>query len=46
MEDEVKDKYQRKDPPLPSEIQDAIRTGDTLRIMKSYHLWQRSRVWN
>jgi hypothetical protein len=34
MEDEVKDKYQRKDPPLPSEIQDAIRTGEGYN---SYH---------
>jgi hypothetical protein len=34
MEDEVKDKYQRKDPPLPSEIQDAIRTGEGYT---SYH---------
>ena len=28
LEDEVKDKYRRKDPPLPSEIQEAERTGD------------------
>ena len=34
MEDEVKDKYQRKDAPLPSEIQDAIRTGEGYT---SYH---------
>ena len=34
MEDEVKDKYQRKDPPLPSEIQDAVRTGEGYN---SYH---------
>jgi hypothetical protein len=34
MEEEVKDKYQRKDPPLPSEIQDAIRTGEGYT---SYH---------
>lgn len=34
MEDEVKDKYQRKDPPLPSEIQEAERTGEGY---SSYH---------
>jgi hypothetical protein len=28
LEDELKDKYQRKDPPLPSEIQEAERTGE------------------
>ena len=28
LEDEVKDKYRRKDPPLPSEIQEAERTGE------------------
>lgn len=34
MEDEVKDKYQRKDPPLASEIQEAERTGEGY---SSYH---------
>ena len=34
MEDEVRDKYQRKDPPLPSEIQDAVRRGEGYN---SYH---------
>jgi len=34
MEDEVRDKYQREDPPLPSEIQDAVRTGEGYN---SYH---------
>nr|CAF28740.1 hypothetical protein [uncultured crenarchaeote] len=34
MEDEVRDKYQRKDPPLPSEIQDAVRSGEGYN---SYH---------
>jgi hypothetical protein len=34
MEDEVKDKYQRKDPPLSSEIQEAERTGEGYT---SYH---------
>ncbi len=34
MEDEVKDKYQREDPPLPSEIQEAERTGEGYT---SYH---------
>lgn len=28
LEDEVKDKYQRDDPPLPSEIREAERTGE------------------
>ena len=28
LEDEVKDKYQRNDPPIPSEIQEAERTGE------------------
>lgn len=34
MEDEVKDKYQRDDPPLPSEIKEAERTGEGYT---SYH---------
>jgi len=34
MEDEVKDKYQRKDPPLSSEIKEAERTGEGYT---SYH---------
>jgi hypothetical protein len=34
MEDEVKDKYERKDPPLSSEIQEAERTGEGYN---SYH---------
>jgi hypothetical protein len=34
MEDEVKDKYEREDPPLPSEIQEAERTGEGYT---SYH---------
>ena len=34
MEDEVKDKYEREDPPLSSEIQEAERTGEGYN---SYH---------
>ncbi|MGI8720397.1 MAG: hypothetical protein ACR2KF_07720 [Nitrososphaeraceae archaeon] len=34
MEDEVKDKYEREDPPLSSEIQEAVRTGEGYN---SYH---------
>jgi hypothetical protein len=34
MEDEVKDKYEREDPPLSSEIQEAERTGEAYN---SYH---------
>jgi hypothetical protein len=34
MEDEIKEKYQREDPPLASEIQEAERTGEGYR---SFH---------
>lgn len=34
MQKEVKDKYERKDPPLPSELQEAERTGEGYN---SYH---------
>jgi hypothetical protein len=34
MEDEVKDKYEREDPPLSSEIQEEVRTGEGYN---SYH---------
>ncbi|CAN5605412.1 hypothetical protein BH18THE1_BH18THE1_07980 [soil metagenome] len=34
MEDEVKDKYEREHPPLSSEIQEAVRTGEGYN---SYH---------